>query len=96
MRVAIYARYSSENQSEKSIEDQVRVCKNYIQDNGMQCDEKHIFVDEAISGSVLNRPGPAGEKLGWSGTPQCQFFPAVSFFLESRDLTPRIAAPVAS
>jgi DNA invertase Pin-like site-specific DNA recombinase len=27
MKVAIYARYSSENQSEKSIDDQVRVCK---------------------------------------------------------------------
>jgi len=29
MKAAIYARYSSENQSEKSIDDQIRVCKNY-------------------------------------------------------------------
>ena len=57
MRVAIYARYSSENQSEKSIDDQVRVCKNYIKEHGMTIDEKHIYVDEAISGSVINRPG---------------------------------------
>ena len=57
MRVAIYARYSSENQSVKSIDDQIRVCKNYIKEHGMTIDEKHIYVDEAISGSVINRPG---------------------------------------
>lgn len=57
MRVAIYARYSSENQSEKSIDDQVRVCKNYIKANDMTHDEKHVYIDEAISGSVINRPG---------------------------------------
>ena len=57
MRVAIYARYSSENQSEKSIDDQVRVCKQYITEHGMSFDPKHLFVDEAISGSTINRPG---------------------------------------
>jgi len=57
MTVAIYARYSSANQSEKSIEDQIRVCKNYIQAHDMTSDEKHIYVDQAISGSVINRPG---------------------------------------
>jgi DNA invertase Pin-like site-specific DNA recombinase len=57
MRVAIYARYSSENQSEKSIDDQVRVCKNYLHDHGLTVEERHIFVDEAISGSIINRPG---------------------------------------
>lgn len=57
MRVAIYARYSSENQSEKSIDDQVRVCKKYIQQKGYFNEEKHIYIDEAISGSVINRPG---------------------------------------
>ena len=57
MRVAIYARYSSENQSGKSIDDQIRVCKNYIQEHEMSVDDKHIYVDEAISGSIVNRPG---------------------------------------
>ena len=57
MRVAIYARYSSENQSEKSIDDQIRVCQKYIEANGLLFDEKHIYVDEAISGSIHNRPG---------------------------------------
>lgn len=57
MKVAIYARYSSENQSEKSIDDQVRVCRKYIQDNGMSAEDRHIYVDEAMSGSIINRPG---------------------------------------
>ncbi|MCK4947833.1 MAG: recombinase family protein [Candidatus Aureabacteria bacterium] len=56
MRVAIYARYSSENQSAKSIDDQIRVCKRYIKDNSLTAEEKHIYVDEAISGSIVNRP----------------------------------------
>lgn len=57
MRVAIYARYSSENQSEKSIDDQVRVCQRYIENNNLIFNEKHIYSDQAISGSVINRPG---------------------------------------
>ena len=57
MRVAIYARYSSANQSEKSIDDQIRVCKNYIREHNMTVDDRHIYVDEAISGSIINRPG---------------------------------------
>ncbi len=57
MRAAIYARYSSENQSEKSIDDQIRVCKNYIEEHGMTISDEHIYVDEAISGSLINRPG---------------------------------------
>jgi len=57
MKAAIYARYSSENQSEKSIDDQVRVCKRYAQENEFLVDEKYIYVDEALSGSLINRPG---------------------------------------
>lgn len=57
MRVAIYARYSSENQSEKSIDDQIRVCRKYIESNNLILDDRHIFTDEAISGSIINRPG---------------------------------------
>ncbi len=57
MRVAIYGRYSSENQSEKSIDDQIRVCRNYVKEHGMECEEKHVYVDEAVSGSIVNRPG---------------------------------------
>ncbi len=57
MKVAIYTRYSSESQNAKSIEDQIRVCKGYIQHNDMSVDNEHIYTDEAISGSVINRPG---------------------------------------
>jgi len=57
MKVAIYARYSSENQSEKSIDDQVRVCKNYAKEHDFTVEEQHIFVDEALWGSLINRPG---------------------------------------
>ncbi len=57
MRAAIYARYSSENQSEKGIDDQIRVCKNYIEEHGMTLSDEHIYIDEAVSGSIINRPG---------------------------------------
>ena len=57
MKAAIYARYSSENQSEKSIDDQIRVCKKYLEENGLSIEEQHVFTDEALSGSLLNRPG---------------------------------------
>lgn len=57
MRVAIYARYSSENQSERSIDDQIRVCQKYINSSNHSLDQRHIFTDEAISGSIINRPG---------------------------------------
>jgi site-specific DNA recombinase len=34
MRVAIYARYSSDNQREASIDDQVRECRTFIDRQG--------------------------------------------------------------
>lgn len=55
MGVAIYDRSSSKTQSEKSIDDQIRVCKKYIINNGLTYDEKHIHIDEAISGSIIQR-----------------------------------------
>jgi DNA invertase Pin-like site-specific DNA recombinase len=57
MKAAIYARYSSENQSEKSIDDQVRVCKKYCAEHEISTDDRYIYVDEAISGSLVSRPG---------------------------------------
>ncbi len=57
MKAAIYARYSSENQSEKSIDDQIRVCRNYCKEHEITVSEEHIYVDEAISGSLVIRPG---------------------------------------
>ncbi len=57
MKAAIYARFSSDNQREQSIEDQVRVCREYAQKNEVSVLEDHIYVDEAKSGSIRNRPG---------------------------------------
>lgn len=58
MRAAIYARYSSENQSERSIEDQVRLCRELVTARGGEVVE--VFADYAISGSSLkNRPAAA-------------------------------------
>lgn len=57
MKAAIYARYSSENQSEKSIDDQARVCKRYCSEHELTVSDEHIYVDEATSGSLVNRPG---------------------------------------
>ena len=55
MRAVIYARYSSENQREASIEDQVRTCKSRIETEGW------VFVttyaDYATSGASHLRPG---------------------------------------
>ena len=55
-RVAIYARYSSDQQSETSIEDQMRLCREYAEREGWAISE--CYKDMAISGaSLLLRPG---------------------------------------
>ena len=55
MRAAIYARYSSNLQSNDSIEDQIRVCKQRIEKEGWTLTE--IYSDHAISGASVLRPG---------------------------------------
>ncbi len=57
MRAAVYARFSSENQREQSIEDQVRVCKQFAIRDGIEVLDDHIYFDEAQSGSLRARPG---------------------------------------
>ncbi len=55
MRAAIYARYSSDLQSAHSIEDQVRLCRERIEQTGGTVSE--VYTDAAISGaSIVNRP----------------------------------------
>ena len=53
MRAVIYARYSSDNQREASIDDQVEVCRRYIQAQGWQL--ANVFADRAVSGASRHR-----------------------------------------
>ncbi|MGC9420007.1 MAG: recombinase family protein, partial [Rhodovulum sp.] len=55
MRVALYARYSSDNQREASIADQLRICRLRAEQEGWQIVEE--YTDHAISGASLLRPG---------------------------------------
>ena len=54
MNVVIYARYSSDNQREESIEGQLRECKNYCERNGMTVIKSYI--DRALSAKSDRRP----------------------------------------
>ncbi|MEF2071920.1 recombinase family protein [Consotaella aegiceratis] len=55
-RAALYARYSSDNQREASIEDQLRLCREHAEREGWQIVEN--YTDAAISGaSMILRPG---------------------------------------
>ena len=54
MKVVIYARYSSDNQREESIEGQVRECRGYSERNGMEIVE--IYTDRAVSAKTDQRP----------------------------------------
>jgi site-specific DNA recombinase len=56
-RVAIYARFSSEKQSETSIDDQVRRCRDFVQREGGSVDPQFVFTDYAASGASLTRSG---------------------------------------
>lgn len=58
MRTAIYARYSSQLQNARSIEDQVRVCQERAEREGWTITA--VFTDFAISGAVRDRPGLNG------------------------------------
>lgn len=55
---AIYARYSSDNQKEASIEDQIRKCREFATSKGWHILEEHIYFDKAVSGrSIAPREG---------------------------------------
>lgn len=54
MKAVIYARYSSDNQREESIEGQLRECKEYAERNGILVLQSYI--DRALSAKTDNRP----------------------------------------
>lgn len=53
-KAVIYARYSSHNQREESIEGQIRVCSDYAQRNGIKIIDEYI--DRAQSATTDRRP----------------------------------------
>ncbi len=55
MKVALYARYSSDNQRDASIADQFRVCRLHAEKQGWNIVEE--YSDHAVSGASLLRPG---------------------------------------
>ncbi len=55
IRAAIYARFSSQMQSEASIEDQLRICRERAEREGWTVTE--VFSDMAVSGASMQRPG---------------------------------------
>lgn len=54
MKAVIYARYSSHNQREESIEGQLRECHEFAQKNGFSVIDE--YCDRALSGKTDNRP----------------------------------------
>jgi site-specific DNA recombinase len=56
-RAAIYARFSTDKQDEKSIEDQIRLCRAYAECNGLTVIE--TYADSAKSGSTTV------DRYGW-------------------------------
>lgn len=54
INAVIYARFSSQNQTEASIDAQVRACKEYAKSNNIKIID--VYKDEAKSGTTANRP----------------------------------------
>src|SRR5689334_6816771 len=53
MQAAIYARYSSDNQRDESIEDQVELCRRYARQHGWNV--TRVYGDRAASGASAHR-----------------------------------------
>lgn len=56
-RVAVYARFSTDKQNPRSIEDQLRVCREHVERMGGALADELIFADAGISGTSTIRPG---------------------------------------
>src|SRR5688572_701674 len=70
MRTACYARFSSDLQRETSLDDQIRICRDYAQRHNLDWQEAHVYTDAAISGaSIEGRPGLHGLLDAATATP---------------------------
>ena len=54
---AIYARYSNIQQHDESLDDQINQCKRKAVELGIVVNDNNFYVDPAISGSTIERPG---------------------------------------
>jgi site-specific DNA recombinase len=83
MRCAIYARYSTDNQNEESIDSQVAACQKFIEgEEGWTLAEDRIYMDYAVSGSTMNRLGLDNLMAAAKGKPKP--FDKVIVFAKSR------------
>jgi site-specific DNA recombinase len=58
MKIALYARVSTGRQEhEQTIESQVEALRAHARDQGHELEEKHIYLDEGVSGTRMDRPG---------------------------------------
>lgn len=57
VRVIIYARYSTDQQSPRSIDDQVAKCRQHIDALGLGDIQLNIIRDQVVSGELTHRPG---------------------------------------
>ena len=62
MKAVIYARYSSDNQREESIEGQLRECKEYADKNGITI--RCSYIDRALSAKTDKPPGISEDGAG--------------------------------
>src|SRR6202158_2209738 len=54
MHAVVYARYSSDLQRESFIDDQIRISRKRIEQEG--CEYLHAYIDRALSGASALRP----------------------------------------
>lgn len=57
LRAAVYARFSSDKQSDASIEDQVHRAREWLRAQGGDPDAAQVYSDYAVSGASMDRPG---------------------------------------
>lgn len=73
IKYAIYARYSSTNQRETSIEDQIRKCHETALMKGWEIQEGHIYIDKAQSGTRMNTREGLKQMMRIAMSPNCPF-----------------------
>lgn len=73
IRCAIYARYSTNNQREASIEDQIRKCREAAISKGWEVLDTHIYYDKAQSGTRVNSRDGFKEMMRVAMSGNCPF-----------------------